>query len=83
MKANDSPSYIYVSVVVCSHPQSQCGDTMGTEEQMLQNDSNVDLGDIETDSNRSADGPLESTTLQSSLDDIRSLTALDIRSIFS
>ena len=55
---------------------------MGTEEQMLENDSNVDLSDIET-SNQSADGPLESATLQSSLNVIQSLTALDIRSIFS
>ena len=57
---------------------------MGTEEQVLENDSNVDLSDIET-SDHSADGPLQvgSTTLPSSLNDIRSLTALDIRSIFN
>lgn len=69
-------------LTIISHLQPQCGVTMGMEEQMLENDSNVDLSDIET-SNQSADGPLESATLQSSLNVIQSLTALDIRSIFS
>ena len=53
---------------------------MGTEEQVLENDSNVDLSDIETSDHSAATaGPLQvgSTTLPSSLNDIRSLTALE------